>query len=278
MKVLTHDPPPSMKRYKWKPWTQKPPRPDDEESNNTPESKKPAKRPGKPPPLIEEMDKRQLVHAMGWEHPRASLNVGTLNGNAKAVLKDEVAVAEDLVGCLREASREAWRIKRKGQSLIGLYVERIAATGDISHVDRDYLDLLCPRIAVKDSDNNDGDSEDKDDIDADGDDIDKSDKPLQFIWGFLRCLYSGNFAKNQGIGKSVNGFINRLQELRLHTPLRSTAAIREKTEFTPGDLLQSVSSQLAVELKKMYRNGSIEMQKKVTSILQIGLYSVTCRN
>jgi len=56
---------------------------------------------------VKDMDKKQLLQTMGWEHPRANLDVGTLNGNVEAVLKDEVAVTDELIGCLRKASREA---------------------------------------------------------------------------------------------------------------------------------------------------------------------------
>ena len=53
------------------------------------------------------MDKKQLLQTMGWKHLGASFDIKTLNGNIKAVLKDEIAVADGLIGCLQNAPREA---------------------------------------------------------------------------------------------------------------------------------------------------------------------------
>jgi len=86
------------------------------------------------------------------------------------------------------------------------------AAGYLIPIDREYLDLLCR--SAQGSSSNGGDAEDMDDIDADKDDINSTNKPLQFVSSFLRCLYSGRYAKDQCISRSFNGFVRRLQELQ----------------------------------------------------------------
>ncbi|KAF9972241.1 hypothetical protein BGZ75_001566, partial [Mortierella antarctica] len=83
-------------------------------------------------------------------------------------------------------------------------------------------------------------------------------------------LYTGNYPKASGIGQSVDQFIKRLCELGLYTPPRSRSDVNEKTPFSASDLLESVSVQLRVELKKMYKNGSCDMHQQLVKVKKKG--------
>ncbi|KAF9997934.1 hypothetical protein BGZ79_008380 [Entomortierella chlamydospora] len=164
-------------------------------------------------------------------------------------LNPRMDIADEMIACLREAVGEANKTKQHAQRLIGQYVERMA-NGSLEPKDRDFLDALCQRQPKKEDNCR----------DSDGDD----DEPgsWQFLAAFLRYIYSGNYPTDRGVGKLVIGFIGRLQELGMHTPLRERDVIRQSTPFRPGDLVRSVSVQLAVELKKLYRDGVVKLQNQ----------------
>ena len=90
----------------------------------------------------------------------------------------------------------------------------------------------------------------------------KNDKQLNFLTSLVRYLYSGNYPKNQGTGVAVNKFIARLEEMGLLIK-GDRYALNTETAYKPTDLTRSVACQLYVELKRIYRNGSFELQKKV---------------
>ncbi|KAF8940035.1 hypothetical protein BGZ58_007965 [Dissophora ornata] len=125
------------------------------------------------------------------------------------------------------------------------------ASGSLEPKDRVFLDGLCQRTQPNEEDN----SNDDGDYDEPG--------SSQFLAAFLRYIYSGNYPTDRGVGKLVTGFINRLQELGVHTPLRARNVIRESTTFTPDDLVHSVSVQLAVELKRFYCDGAVKLHKQL---------------
>ncbi|KAF9537113.1 hypothetical protein EC957_008805, partial [Mortierella hygrophila] len=131
------------------------------------------------------MDKKQVIQALGWEHPPTMLRVGSLSKSVKSGLKDDVAVAKEAITCLQDAVHEAYEVKRRAQRIVGMYVERMAV-GDLVLADREYLDLLCPRIVPEESNNGDNIAH----INSDDDDDAKKDRQQQFLNGFLRFLYS----------------------------------------------------------------------------------------
>ncbi|KAF9341751.1 hypothetical protein BGX26_008608, partial [Mortierella sp. AD094] len=111
---------------------------------------------------------------------------------------------------------------------------------------------------------------DDDDDDEEEDESDLVDRPKggkdseqsSFLSSFLTSIYSGNRPTNTGIGSAVNDFIDRLIHLKVYTPPPpSSDGCKHKTTFTSSELVQSVSTRLRVELKKMYKNGSCDLYK-----------------
>ncbi|KAG0294134.1 hypothetical protein BGZ96_001756 [Linnemannia gamsii] len=95
--------------------------------------------------------------------------------------------------------------------------------GDLLPTDREYLDLLCPRIVPEESNKNENVAHASPD---DDDDI-KNDRQQQFLLAFLRFLYSGNYPREQGVGRSVNGLIQRLKGLGLFDRFTAVSFARQ---------------------------------------------------
>ncbi|KAG0300771.1 hypothetical protein BGZ99_003637, partial [Dissophora globulifera] len=91
----------------------------------------------------------------------------------------------------------------------------------------------------------------------------------------LNHLYSNNPVNDKSaIGKRVQRFVFRAAELGLMLRNDNRAAIRQRTAYPATILLRSVAGQLATETKKLYRNGSVELEEKLATMKAKGLVSV----
>ena len=257
-----HEPPEAMKQYKWKPWKTRPEDPADEDPDIAIENqdKDPGSNLIKDP--LETAYKVDVARAMNWEHPTVTLDIGTVAANVKEALKDESDLVAPVLECLQEVVRLATTAKRSCQQLIGCFVESIAMLGVFQESDRVALDYICERIKPKGKGRAAGNTDNNKQEQDDNDSGEKNDKQLNFLMSLVRYLYSGNYPKNQGTGVAVNKFIARLEEMGLLAK-GDRYALNTETAYTPTDLTRSVACQLYVELKRTYRNGSFELQKKV---------------
>jgi len=268
-----------MKQYKLKPWKAKNEPPDKAPTAPVTNEPKPPRRGPRLPP-VDRMTKAQLVKALAWEHPMVTLNIGTLPANVRNALKanddsrdpielaEDSAVAKEAIDCVRAIVKEANRIKRKCQGLFGVYFERINRDGATSD-DKEILNEICSPIPQEMTDNTASDTlQSQDSTTLDNED-DNSDRQVQFIGCFMRYLYSNNFPRNTGIGIIVNRFIIRLEQMRLHKPVRARGSIDEKQDFSSSELVRSASVQLAVEMKKIYWHGSIQLLEQVNIIMSV---------
>ncbi|KAF9176276.1 hypothetical protein BGZ51_001152, partial [Haplosporangium sp. Z 767] len=124
--LISHDPPEGMKQYVRKPWTTKPESPVETFSRHKPKSKPKTSKSQRP---VDKMNKKELVDAMSWEHPTRTLDIGTINANAKRALSKEFtpSIASSyhprIKTCLRDTSRLATKAKRICQQALAQYVE-----------------------------------------------------------------------------------------------------------------------------------------------------------
>lgn len=262
---MQHPAPDKMKQFKLKPYKEPADKPSEPNDNR---SRKPKPKPRST--STASTMKLQVMRSMAYQHPTSSLYIGTLWANIKNALPNQPILQQEVIDCIQEASQEAARIKRKCQVLIGSFIERLDCMGleHLSDTDREILDCFCPRLKIKDAeDKDDGpaeEDEEQDNTDLEGDiKGGKDTEQLRFLLSFASCLYSGNYPRDSGIGQKVNAFLSRLQQLGLYTPPRSRSETKETMPFPPGDLVRSVTVQLTAELKRMYRKGSYELQKKV---------------
>ncbi|KAI8599776.1 hypothetical protein EDD21DRAFT_355146 [Dissophora ornata] len=271
-----HPPPDNMKVYKFKPYKERTVIPEVSTEDSKAKTKVKAKTKPKTKPKIKTLAtstaqtrKLAIMRHLAYHHPTSSLKVGTLAANIKRVVPTDGVLQQAVTRCIRDAVHEAARTKRESQRTIGKFIEYINKNG-LGPTDRRFLDLLCPRVSMKDvEDKEDEEAEKEDEGDEDhGDDL--NDKPTSgkdsqqssFLKSFLTSVYSGNRPKNTGLGSTVNEFIDHLIRLKLYTPPPpSSDGCKHKTAFTPSELVHSVSTQLRVELKKMYKNGSCDLYK-----------------
>ncbi|KAF8947755.1 hypothetical protein BGZ47_007997 [Haplosporangium gracile] len=92
-------------------------------------------------------------------------------------------------------------------------------------------------------------------------DAGKSDKQVNFVACFLRYLHSGRVLTGRGDGALVIEFIERLKQLSLFGTQAPASFGGQKLRST--ELVKAVAAQLAVEFKKMYRNGALELQEQL---------------
>jgi hypothetical protein len=280
-KVKKRPRPPKMKQYVHKPY--KEPEQKTEQSHANPKPKKPLRTLSS---ILESSrtEKLGVLQCLAYQHPTSSLEVGTLAANVKRTLEDQENLQKEVVSIIEDAVGEAARIKRHAQMLIGAYIEHLGEN-EIKDEDRNLLDYLCPRVDmgnVKNSKDNvteiddDGedivgvvDEEEDDEIDDEEEATDNPDganmggssrtkkntkKADGFLLSFLCYLYNGSPRS----GVSVSKFTDRLIQLGLHD-----AGPSQVTAFPAAELLESAASQLRVELKKMYKNGTCDLHKKV---------------
>ncbi|KAG0197548.1 hypothetical protein BGX33_000520, partial [Mortierella sp. NVP41] len=168
-----HDAPESMKQYQLKPWKLQPDSPLDPSSN---------KNGSRPLPKVRDvtnMDKKNLVEAMAWDHPTRTLDLGTINSNATRVLNrspeqlGSPALVPLIKSSLSRVVRLSLQVKRTCQSAIGQYIEHLALhyigeeeedEGDDTNKDNEKEDNM-----KKESDKEDDESEGgaKKDLDSD---------------------------------------------------------------------------------------------------------------
>ncbi|KAG0226138.1 hypothetical protein BGW41_004258, partial [Actinomortierella wolfii] len=245
-------------QYKRKRWKQPPDRP--QESGSPPKAKTPIKAP------LHNVDKKQILNALNFEHPTVALDIGTLTANVKKAPAKQVLVADIIRGAVRGASK----VKRRCQELIGRYLEMIGLSPN--SMDEKIFVCLCPPQSKPTSDTQDGEGEDGSTRHQDDDGLvtkSKGHQQLQqFLQSFMAFLYSGN----EPMKGATNNFIERLRNLQLlPTPSKeSRSNSRRPTAYTPTSLVRSVASQLAAELLRHWKGGCNALCDKLMNQMQQG--------
>ncbi|KAF8924165.1 hypothetical protein BGZ58_002101 [Dissophora ornata] len=205
--------------------------------------------------------------------------------------------------CIQEAVQSSAKVKQNAGRLIGMFVETLAvrihaaketkktelqevsplramtnadrhkARRDAVTVsERKILTHLCQRLKSINPDKEQQDVE-QEEV-ADTTDLgDKDSLEQQFLHTFLTRLYSGNYPRMAGVGVVVNEFIDWLTAHGLHHPVRTRRDINETMPLTPSYLVRSVSVQLAVELQRMYGQGTQELYKQAAAMVDKHLLS-----
>ncbi|KAG9063257.1 hypothetical protein KI688_004861 [Linnemannia hyalina] len=252
----------------------------------TPVSSKPTTAtPAPSTPVLDRPDLQRLVVECLQEAPRLSAGVKRetqrLVGQFVETMNKEMDAAElRFINKLRsttESITEADLVRKLAE----------ARRDAISDDERRILDHLCERIKPEeDNSENEGDCETK--SGEDNGDIDDKDggEQVRFLQSFLVFLYSGNYpemknktveshTKDIGVIPTVNTFIDWLVDRKLYNPPRSRGEIDVQMPFTPNNLVRSVSGQLALELKKIYRNGTFDLYKKAEVMKKKGTLGTT---
>ncbi|KAG0196292.1 hypothetical protein BGX28_010337 [Mortierella sp. GBA30] len=160
---------------------------------------KPNKKRKTEPKPLEEMVKSELVNELERERPLVTLNMGTLAANARSGSLSEsqadVSSEPEVIRCVKEAAGHAALTKRLCQRLIGQFLEVLFYQGMFEETDREWLDLLCPRVQDEDSDDEEEEDEDQEEdktkevmVKIEEDVL--ADNQCQFLVLFLGRIYS----------------------------------------------------------------------------------------
>lgn len=288
-----HDPPETLQQYQLKPWKSPPESPLNPSINTLPLKATPKRQQLRD---VATMEKRELVNGMQWNHPKRTLDIGTINANAKRALNngiDQTTASTCLSAIktsLREVTRISSRVQRTAQRAIGLYIERLLAnnidenddnnnnttntintantanTANVKRfddIDRNLLDILCPGFSNKDlvdstKEGTESEPDKPEGLEEHDDSLDKKNEALSFLMSLLTAIHSTKLPKNKGMGLQVRNFIKRAQEF-LPVFTECTSAMY----YVGSTFLRSAALQLSVGLKKHYKNGAIDLRNKV---------------
>ncbi|KAF9949368.1 hypothetical protein BGZ72_008850 [Mortierella alpina] len=194
-------------------------------------------------PITSTTGKTDLFWAMVREHPKVSLDLGTVQANVQRS-PVESDLEPHIMKCLQDITQNAARIKRSGQKLIGLFIEAAFVSPEPS----DRVD------SEEQEEENDQDEEDPE--------YTKSEH-VQFFSVLLNYLYNEHPINTKtAVGKRVQQFIDRAVELQVWQASGNRSR-SERMPYPASSLLRSVASELCTEVKRMYRHGSIELEKKL---------------
>lgn len=233
-----------MKRYKWKPHTQKlDALPKQNPENKVKRARKRRKTAKKAPTPIRDMNKRQLIRAMDREHPIVTLTVGTLKANVTRAAGQNTVIGEEVARTLQEVTHIVGQCKTQVQLLIGRYIQDVTQQErPLTQVEREVLDVICPPLRRE--------SEEEEDEDEDED---EAQDQVPFLSMLLRHVYSRERLAGTRLGKLATALVTRC-------PLPEPTL--EKTY--PGmAMFDSTGRQLATEIKGHFRRGCQEITDKV---------------
>lgn len=194
-RMVKHEPPDVLKQFVWKPWTKIPESPEEPISPPKPEAKS-----KKRVRNLDDMEKRNLVKELQWEHPTRVLNVGTINANVSRALAKESLPPEylpQIKTCFSDIAKKAAKAKRTCQLAIGQYLEQLSLE-NVDEQDRLILARLCrPFTAndvIKDEDvEAEQDAVERDDQERNdecNDSNDSKNESLQFFLSLLTAIYN----------------------------------------------------------------------------------------
>jgi hypothetical protein len=133
---VSYEPPAKAKQFVWKSPKEIPKSTNDPSATNDKADKKNKKAPktekklkeaspSAGPAIYADKNKMSLVFSHGWHYPISSLDIGTLDANTKRIILDNPSVKQEVVACIREASRLAVDVKREAQRRMGQLLEKL---------------------------------------------------------------------------------------------------------------------------------------------------------
>jgi len=223
------------------------------------------------PRSVEDKSKAELVRSMAYQHPLVCLTIGTLSANTKRALGDETSLQMAVKACVKDITSQALATKRDAHPLIGQYIEAAYDAG-LTDDDRSILSAMCPPVlsAIKNCDGAEDEEEvednkeeeqqqEEDNDDDDDDDSNSRNVPYKkFLQILLAYLYSRKRLPSSVVGRHVTKLFSRAAELQVAPPAR-----RQWPRLcSTNELLQSVSSQMFNETKRMYVTGAESSRKR----------------
>jgi hypothetical protein len=295
-----HEPPESMKQHKLKPWKKPPDPPIDASPDNLQSKQQPKK---KLPSVDNMDKKNLVLAMQRDHPTRTlnigTLNANATRALQKKFPPSAAAIFLPKVKIsLQRVTRLSAQIKRTCERAIGSSLERLSldyieeddiadgtttegtavdgtavgsSTGNIKHkqslkkvpeIDRLILEKLCPAFSEKDlaafGNRVEQEPVNSETVDEHDDSNDNKNEPLQFLLSLCNAIHSRTFPNEKGIGVHVCAFIKQA-----NMSLPPMTKDRTPLEYAGSAFLRSTAVQLSIELRKHYKNGSIELCKQV---------------
>ncbi|KAG0221137.1 hypothetical protein BGW41_007177, partial [Actinomortierella wolfii] len=246
-----HAEPDALHQYQRKDWKVLPDRRDEPVSSTAVAKTKPLANPL--PPYTQDLTRKPVLKALDSEHPIVTLEFGSLHKNIIGVLHDKPDVARSVEDCLRAVVRRANDAKRQFQRVIASYLE-IVFSGEIQQHDRKFLNHLCENVRSQVIAQT---AEDKKNEDI----TLGNTKQSSFIQAILVAMISG---KDPPRGSIANEFIARLRGIGLIN-------VEVPATVYPANIIaKSVSSQLCLQLKKHFKDGSVLLHQRLVKLQSRG--------
>ncbi|KAG0275724.1 hypothetical protein BGZ97_010231, partial [Linnemannia gamsii] len=141
---------------------------------------------------------------------------------------------------------------------------------EVPEIDRLILEKLCPAFSEKDlaAFGNEMEQEPitSEAVDENDDSNDNKNEPLLFLLSLCNAVHSRTLPNEKGIGVHVCAFINQANRFLPPITKHKTSPL----EYAGSAFLRSAAVQLSVELRKHYKNGSIELCKKIETLKRSG--------
>ncbi|KAF9916185.1 hypothetical protein FBU30_001514, partial [Linnemannia zychae] len=309
-RYISHPPPPTMKKFTWKPY-----KPRDPPTTTNTQPKPKTKKKVFPKKPTADMNKNGLMCSISRHHPISSLDVGTLPVNIRRVFANSIGFTnpdassstgfqEEVLKCIQEAVLQAAATKREAQQLIGLFVDTIRKRMDeheekckdemhnkgeilteearldarkksIDPKERAIMKCLCADTEIKAEEeeaDNDGDDLAPAEKAQYGSNLTDSDGKGSFFLSFLTFLYSGNRPRTTSRdGIPLNNLIEWLIMNHFLNPPHERRDLNVRMIFTPVSLVRSVSTELETGIRRMYGQGTFDLHKKASALKAKGI-------
>jgi hypothetical protein len=268
---LEHEPPEGFKKYKLKPCK----RPEPKDNADTSSTAKKSQNPYNPRPVDNLTKKKDHISAMDFDHPIRTLKLGTVQANARRGISRNITqsaevrsvLVQGIRSCFQQVAKQASMAKRTLQCAIGFYLEILSAR-KIDETDKSILRKLCSDFTVKEiATFNDSTNQQ---IVGEGQDQEHEPDPRSMYneqEPFLQMLLTAtmnttqpgttsSMRKNAANMELAREFFNRIN-------LYGVSGPPTKPPYPASTIAPPVANQVYVELKKHYKNGSMELCRKV---------------
>lgn len=151
---LEHEPPEGFKRYKLKPWKQR--ESSEEDNTATSATSEKLQEHYNPRPVTHLTKKQDLISAMDIDRPIRTLNLGTIQANAKRAISRNIIhsaehqsiLIQGIRSCFQLVVKQASKAARTLQCGIGMCLENLSAR-KVDETDKPIPRKLCPDFTVE---------------------------------------------------------------------------------------------------------------------------------
>ena len=271
---LEHEPPEGFKRYKLKPWKQR--ESSEEDNTATSATSEKLQEHYNPRPVTHLTKKQDLISAMDFDHPIRTLNLGTIQANAKRSISRNITLSAEhqsiliqgIRSCFQQVVKQASKAARTLQCGIGMYLESLSAR-KVDEMDKLILRKLCPDFTVEEitafnkSTNQQQSFGQGQDQERDRDSQSKYNEQEPFLKMLLNAIMNSTVPGATMTMRRTTSNVELAHEFFNRINLYGVSGPPTKPAYPASTIAQPVANRLYVELKSHYKKGSLELCTQV---------------